>query len=451
MTTLSDLALDPRPSAPRSPQTDDRAAAPQPDADTAEGVVAVVGLGYVGLPTALALAQAGRQVIGVDPNHERLVAIRDGCVDLSTRDLERLDQTLAARALSTTTHAAAVAFADAVVICVPTPVDEHFVPDLTAIRGACAGVVEHLRPGTTVILTSTTYVGSTRDMLAEPLRARGLAPGEDVHVVFSPERINPGVDDHAHDEVPRVVGGVTPACTEAGVALVARMTSAVHPVASAEAAEMTKLYENTFRAVNIALANEMAEACGTLDLDVIEVIEAAATKPYGFMPFYPGPGVGGHCIPCDPHYLTWQLRRDGWSPTVVETAMSVIAARPRRVVERALDLLADAGRPPDEARVLVLGVAYKPGVEDVRESPALTILAGLARRGVTADYHDPYVPTLVDRDGNHRRSVEAPDPGAYDLTIVHTLHPGVDQGRLAGAPVLDATYRCDGIPDRAVV
>lgn len=260
----------------------------------------------------------------------------------------------------------------------PTPVDRHLVPDLGALSAACASVVEHAVPGQLLMLTSTTYVGTTRDLLVEPLTARGFVVGEDIFVAFSPERIDPGNARHTQDTTPRVVGGTGRETTDRAAAVLARTAPSVHVLPSPEAAEMTKLWENTFRAVNIALANEFAENCRTLGIDPIPVIEAAATKPYGFMPFYPGPGVGGHCIPCDPHYLLWQLRAERTASPVIEAAMTAIAGRPGMVVRRVRELLGERGLATVGARVLVVGIAYKPGVADLRESPALEIIEELA-------------------------------------------------------------------------
>jgi UDP-N-acetyl-D-glucosamine dehydrogenase len=412
-----------------------------PDLDAPARTVAVVGLGYVGLPTALSFAAAGLTVVGYDVSEERLAAITGHRVDAAAEDRAALAAELGSDRLVLTSDAGCLAEADAVVVCVPTPIDPHLVPDLGAIGSACATVVAHARPGQTIVLTSTTYVGCTDDLLVEPLRLRGLEAGRDVFVAFSPERIDPGVAEHSPRRTPRVVGGVTEECGKRAAELLAPTSPEVHPVSSTRAAELTKLLENTFRAVNIALANEFSDVTRAFGVDPVEVIAAAATKPYGFMPFYPGPGVGGHCIPCDPHYLLWQLRRQRSTSPVTEAAMWSIATRPRAVVRRAREVLGDLARPVAGARILVLGVTYKPGVADVRESPALEILAELRRAGAVAAYHDPLVPVLR-VDGVE--SVSQPDPGAddWDLVIAHTLHPGLDLGWIQSAgAVLDTTYR----------
>ncbi|MGH3658774.1 MAG: nucleotide sugar dehydrogenase, partial [Micromonosporaceae bacterium] len=261
--------------------------------EPAGAVIGIVGLGYVGLPTALALAEAGSSVIGCEVSDERLADIRSGAVDLLETDHARLRRQMGGDRLRLTVDPAALRGADTVVICVPTPVDEHLTPDLSAVAGACRTVVQHAVPGQLIVLTSTTYVGCTRDHLVKPLAERGLRVGVDVFVAFSPERIDPGVAKHAQESTPRVVGGATPACRERAVQALRRVAPYVHEVSSPEAAEMTKLLENSFRAVNIAFANEVSELARELGLDPVEVIEAAATKPYGFMAFYPGPGVGG--------------------------------------------------------------------------------------------------------------------------------------------------------------
>ncbi|MDQ0382645.1 nucleotide sugar dehydrogenase [Amycolatopsis thermophila] len=400
--------------------------------------MAIVGLGYVGLPTALAFAEAGRQVVGFDISESRLADIKADRADLLASDHQRLARHLSER-LEITNEPTRLSEVGAIVVCVPTPVDEHLVPDLGPLHDACVMVAEAAMPGQTIVLTSTTYVGSTRDLLVAELEARELFVGRDVFVAFSPERIDPGDANHVPERTPRVVGGVTDECTRRAIGLLADSAPVVHVVSSPEAAEATKLLENTFRAVNIAFANEFASAVRSLDLDPMEIITAAATKPFGFMPFYPGPGVGGHCIPCDPHYLLWELRRRRVSSPITEAAMTAIAHRPLDVVRRAQEVLADNSIALFGARVLVVGVAYKPGVADVRESPALEIIAELNRRGADVHFTDPLVDQI--RVGEHVMTADAPE-GSWDLVIVHTAHPGLDLDWLADEElVLDATYR----------
>ncbi|ACL41515.1 nucleotide sugar dehydrogenase [Pseudarthrobacter chlorophenolicus A6] len=404
--------------------------------------VAIVGLGYVGLPTALAINASGRRVLGLDVSERRLAVIREQQADLLDSDKERLKTALLDPSFMLTSDLSLLAHAAAVVVCVPTPVDEYLVPDLGILRAACASVVEYAVPGQLLMLTSTTYVGTTRDLLAMPLAAKGLIPGRDVYVAFSPERINPGVDSFSHEDVPRVVGGVTAACGEAAERLLSASTKLVHVVPSADAAEMTKLVENTFRAVNIALANEFAQICHELDMEVMDVINAAATKPYGFMPFTPGPGVGGHCIPCDPHYLLWQLRKARVTAPVIEQAMIGIAGRPHQVVEKARRILSERNHGLAGARVMVVGVAYKPDVEDLRESPALEIIAELIADGAEVAYSDPWCLTAPDGRGGTLISNPAPQLWEADLVILHTRHSQTDLDWLENATaVLDTTYR----------
>jgi len=404
--------------------------------------VAIVGLGYVGLPTALAINASGRRVLGLDVSERRLAVIREQQADLLDSDKERLKTALLDPSFMLTSDLSLLAHAAAVVVCVPTPVDEYLVPDLGILRAACASVVEYAVPGQLLMLTSTTYVGTTRDLLAMPLAAKGLIPGRDVYVAFSPERINPGVDSFSHEDVPRVVGGVTTACGEAAERLLSASTKLVHVVPSADAAEMTKLVENTFRAVNIALANEFAQICHELDMEVMDVINAAATKPYGFMPFTPGPGVGGHCIPCDPHYLLWQLRKARVTAPVIEQAMIGIAGRPHQVVEKARRILSERNHGLAGSRVMVVGVAYKPDVEDLRESPALEIIAELITDGAEVAYSDPWCLTAPDGRGGTLISNPAPQLWEADLVILHTRHSQTDLDWLENAAaVLDTTYR----------
>ena len=407
--------------------------------------VAVVGLGYVGLPTALAINASGRRVLGLDVSEARLAIIRSEAADLLDSDKVRLAAALHDPSFMISTDLSLLARAAAVIVCVPTPVDPYLVPDLLILRAACASVVEFAVPGQLLMLTSTTYVGSTRDLLATPLAARGLIAGRDIYVAFSPERINPGVDAFSHEDVPRVVGGATQACGDAAAALLRISTKRVHKVPSADVAEMTKLVENTFRAVNIALANEFADICQELGMEVMDVIDAASTKPYGFMPFTPGPGVGGHCIPCDPHYLLWQLRKARVSAPVIEHAMAGIAGRPHQVVAKARTILAERNHGLAGARVLVLGVAYKPDVEDLRESPALEIIAELIADGAEVAYHDQWCPAAPDGHGGQLESLADPALWEADLVIVHTRHSAMETGWLAEAPaVLDTTYRLPG-------
>ncbi|MFI7336812.1 nucleotide sugar dehydrogenase [Streptomyces sp. NPDC050085] len=414
-------------------------------------VVGIIGLGYVGLPTALALLESGVRVIGLDADERRLAAIRAYDVDLLAADHARLRRHVPGERFLLTSDPARLRAAETVVICVPTPVDDHLVPDLRALEGACATAVEQAVPGQALVLTSTSYVGTTRDLLLRPLAARGLTVPQDVSVAYAPERIDPGNAAHTQDSTPRVIGGVSPECTRRAADVLRRTGARVHEVLSPEAAEMTKLLENTFRAVNIALANEFATICGELGLEAIEVIEAAATKPYGFMAFFPGPGVGGHCIPCDPHYLLWQLRERRVASPLIDAAMTAIATRPHQVVRRAREVLADGGTALRGARILVVGVAYKPGVADVRESPSIEILGELAEAGAEVAFSDPLVAELA-VSTQLLRAEQNPGELTWDLIVIHSVHPLLDLSWVPDrVPVLDTTYRLQDFKRRAVV
>jgi UDP-N-acetyl-D-glucosamine dehydrogenase len=402
--------------------------------------VAIIGLGYVGLPTALALHDRCQRVIGIDVSQNRLDEITARHADLNEPDKVTLGKALADGTFEMTTSLAASPEADAVIICVPTPVDAGNVPDLTLLRAACASVVSNARPGQTLILTSTTYVGTTTELLVEPLEARGLRVGTDVFVAFSPERIDPGNPDHLQRETPRVVGGTTGACTAEAVRVLSQVADEVHPLSSPEAAEATKLYENIQRAVTLALANEFADACRLLSLDPIEVTAAAATKPYSFLAVNPGPGVGGHCIPVDPHYLLWQLHQHGHGSPLIEQAMTLIDNRPGQVAARAGEILAADDCKLADAKILVAGVSYKPGVRDLRQSSAIPLINGLLFAGAEVSYHDPLIPSVRLAD---ETMASTPDPHGedYDLVIIHTMHPGVNYAWAEDCPrILDATY-----------
>ncbi|WAL67954.1 nucleotide sugar dehydrogenase [Amycolatopsis cynarae] len=405
--------------------------------------VAVIGMGYVGLPTALGLHAGGVEVIGIDLSQNRLDAIRACEVDLIESDLRRLEKAVHQEDFQLTADPARLAEADAVLVCVPTGLDEYLMPDLGPLKNACAALIASARAGQTLILTSTSYVGTAQQLLVKPLSAKGFKVGRDIFVASSPERIDPGNVTHTQADTPRVLGGVTPACTAMAQRVINVLTPAVHCVSSPETAEMTKLYENTFRAVNIALANEFAEISDGFSIDPIEVIEAAASKPYGFMAFHPGPGVGGHCIPCDPHYLLWQLRATQSNAPLVTQAMHAIAERPKQVVDRVLNVLSRDGRGMADTRILVVGVTYKPGVQDVRSSSALDIIDLLAAKGAKVGYHDPLVPN-VRVTGGSLDNVADPHGVDWDLALIHTVQPGHGYAWLAQCPVvIDATYRFD--------
>jgi len=382
---------------------------------THTAVVTVIGLGYVGLPLAVAFAKAGFPVIGIDVDARKVEAINRGesyIKDVSSAVLKQLQragiegyegrpvqQEPRPGTLSATTDYAVLADADVAIICVPTPLSKTRDPDVRYIIAAGEEVAKYLHPGMLVVLESTTYPGTTEELLLPMLTQAPAFNGEgrvgqDFFLAYSPERIDPGNKKYTVENTPKVVGGVTPDCLEVASALYGAVVSKVVPVSSPAAAEMTKLLENTFRAVNIALVNEVAIMCDKLGLDVWEVIDAAATKPYGFMKFTPGPGVGGHCIPLDPHYLSWKLKTLNYNARFIQLAGEINSEMPKYWVEKVVDALNEQGKPVKGSRILVLGVAYKKDIDDVRESPALDIIELLRQKGADVRYHDPYVPEL---------------------------------------------------------
>jgi UDP-N-acetyl-D-glucosamine dehydrogenase len=374
-------------------------------------VVSVIGLGYVGLPLAVAFAERGFPVVGIDVDEGKTDALNRGASyvqDIPSARLGMLiesQQDMGSESLPTpgrfraTTDYAMLDHCDAAIICVPTPLNKTRDPDVRYLIQAGESVAAHVHPGMLVILESTTYPGTTEElllpMLSERRDERAWVVGQDFFLAFSPERIDPGRIDFTVENTPKVVGGITPACRDAAVALYAQIVEQVVPVSSTQTAEMVKLLENTFRAVNIALVNEAAIMCDKLGIDVWEVIEAAATKPYGFMKFTPGPGVGGHCIPLDPHYLSWKLRTLNYNARFVQLAGEINSEMPRYWVDKVQDTLNQAGKPLKDSRVLVLGVAYKKDIDDVRESPALDILELLRSKGAEVRYHDPHVAAIL--------------------------------------------------------
>lgn len=387
--------------------------------------VAVIGQGYVGLSVATGAANAGMTVVGLDLDPERVAALSAGRQVVAGVDDATFEQAHAGGRLSFTTDASMIGTADVVLICVPTPLIDHR-PDLSAIENAAGVVAPHLRSDTLVVLESTTYPGTTEQVVGPLLERGGLAAGTDFLLAYSPERIDPGNDTWQLKNVPRVVGGATAQATEVAAAFYAQIVDDVHPVTSCRAAELAKLLENTFRMVNIALVNELAMICADQGIDTWEVIGAAATKPFGFMPFYPGPGVGGHCIPLDPTYLTWQSRRDTGRPfRIVELAQDVNDQMPAYVAQRIIDALNDHDRSVRGAKLLVLGVTYKPDVGDVRESAAIHVMAHLARRGAELSFHDPFV-DRIDERGLDLKRVELSSDRLADADAVLLLTPHAD-------------------------
>ncbi len=387
----------------------------------------MIGLGYVGLPLAVELGKAGFQVSGIDLQAKRVAELARGrsyVQDVPSEDVATL---VKAGLFHPTTDFSVLRHADAVNVCVPTPLSKMRDPDVSYIVAAVEEVARHMHRGMLVILESTTYPGTTTELLLPMLERTGMKVGEDFFVAFSPERVDPGNPTFNTRNIPKVVGGVTPACTEVAVKLYQQRLDNVVPVSSPQVAEMVKLLENTFRSVNIGLVNEMALMCQRMGIDVWEVIDAAKTKPFGFMPFYPGPGLGGHCIPIDPFYLSWKARAAGFEARFIELAGHVNGHMPEHVVDLVAQNLNLHGKAVRGSRVLVLGVAYKADIDDVRESPSLDIMQTLIERGARVDFADPHVATL-DFMGEKRTSVKLTPARlrAYDCVVVATAHRTFD-------------------------
>ena len=393
--------------------------------------VGVVGLGYVGLPLAVAFARAGFRVIGVDADPVRTALLAGGMSPVEDVPAALLAPLVQSGRLAIHSSPDALGEADAIVICVPTPLGKSKEPDISFIVAAADGVARVLRPGGLVVLESTTYPGTTDEVLLPRLSRGGLRVGEEFFLGFSPERIDPGNQTWGLSRIPKVVGGVTPACRRLIETLYGQIIDQVVPVSSTQVAEMVKLFENTFRSVNIALVNELAIMCRRLGMSAWEVIGAAATKPFGFMAFYPGPGIGGHCLPSDPHYLSWRTRLAGYEAKFIAFADEINGGMPRYVVQLATDALNDQSKAVRGSRILALGVAYKAGVGDIRDSPALEIIEDFLARGAHLEYADPRVPQ-IQVGGQLLKSVAwaQADLSAYDLVVLLTAHPEFEAARL---------------------
>ncbi len=395
-----------------------------------DATIGVIGLGYVGLPLAVAFAKAGLPVIGVDADPGRAAMIRAGVSPVEDVPSDELAPLVTAKRLVVADRIEALTAADAIIICVPTPLGKSKEPDISHIVAAAEDVARILRAGQLIVLESTTYPGTTEEVLLPRFAASGLTVGHQFFLAFSPERIDPGNRRYGLTNIPKVVGGVTSSCLALASALYGQIVERIVPVSSPQAAELVKLFENIFRSVNIALVNELAIMCRRLGLSVWEIIEAASTKPFGFMSFQPGPGIGGHCLPSDPYYLSWRARMMGYEARFIAFADEINRGMPGYTVQLATDALNDLGRPLKGSRLLVLGVAYKAGVGDVRDSPAVEIIDALVLRGARVDYADPHVPTLTVGS----RSLTAVDwtaaLGSYDLVLVLTAHREFDPVRL---------------------
>ena len=397
--------------------------------------LAVIGLGYVGLPLAVEFARAGFVTVGVDLDAHKVDAINRGDSYIPDVPADDVRQFAGGGRLSASVDPAVIRTVDTVNICVPTPLRKTKDPDLSYVVSAVEMVAAHLQPGQLVVLESTTYPGTTDEVVRPILERGGLVAGRDFFLAFSPERVDPGNARFTTRNVPKVVGGTTPECTRLAKALYAPSIDRVVEVSSTRVAEMVKLLENTFRAVNIGLVNELALMCDRLGLSVWEVVDAAATKPFGFMPFYPGPGLGGHCIPIDPFYLSWKVKEVGFEARFIELAGHVNGAMPHHVVDKVTEALNSHAKSVRDARILVLGIAYKRDIDDIRESPALDVMAVLAQRGGRVSYHDPHAPHLAARDWpGHEdlQSVPLTDAALADAdcVVIVTDHNAFDYARI---------------------
>jgi UDP-N-acetyl-D-glucosamine dehydrogenase len=394
--------------------------------------IGIVGLGYVGLPLAVAFAEAGEDVIGVDVDPGKVNGLREGrshIEDVPSSALARV-----AGRVEYTTRAVDLHEAEAILVCVPTPLNRNREPDLGPLLGASQTLAGVIAKGQLIVLESTTFPGTTREHLVPLLEESGLVAGEDFALAFSPERVDPGRTDYTLRNTPKIIGGLTPSCTERAADVYGRVCDALVPVSTPEVAELAKLLENIFRSVNIALVNELAMLADRMGIDIWEVVDAAATKPFGFMRFEPGPGMGGHCLPVDPFYLTWKAREYDMVTEFIELAGKVNKQMPYFCLEKIERALNDASKPVKGSRILIVGVAYKGGVGDLRESPALKIIELLQQREGDVAYHDPHVPELPQHGLRH---VELGGP--VDLAVIVTAHPGVDHGVIVeqSAAVLD--------------
>jgi len=396
--------------------------------------IGIVGLGYVGLPLAVAFAEAGQRVVGVDTNAGRVNQLRSGESYIEDIPSERL-QAVSSH-IEATTRTQRLSLCDAIIICVPTPLTANREPELGPLIGAAQVVGDALQAGQLVVLESTTYPGTTRERVLPILEETGLKAGRDFFLAFSPERVDPGNEVHHLGNTPKIIGGLTPACRDRAEAVYGIICEQVVPVSNPEVAEMAKLLENIFRSVNIALVNELARLADRMQIDIREVIDAAASKPFGFMRFDPGPGMGGHCLPVDPFYLSWKARELDFATEFIELAGKVNQSQPFFCVEQAERALNDQGKSVRGSKIAVLGVAYKPAVGDIRESPSLKIIDRLQSLGAEIAYHDPYVPELKAFGLRHTSLEEALD-GA-DVALIVTAHPGIDHDHVAATvPTVD--------------
>ena len=416
--------------------------------------VGVIGLGYVGLTLAMEMAKEGFQVTGIDIDRKRVDSVNAGISYVLDVPSEKLLSFVSQKRMKATQSLAAVENLDTVSICVPTPLRKTKEPDLSYVIAAAEAVRNHLQQGQLIVVESTTYPGTTRELVLPTLEKTGLQVGRDFFLAFSPERVDPGSSTHTTRTIPKVIGGMTPQCGELADLLYQQFIDKIVPVSSPECAEMVKLLENTFRSVNIALANEMAVMCHKFGVPVWEVIEAAKSKPFGFMPFYPGPGLGGHCIPVDPYYLTWKARQNGCEPRLIELAAQINSQMPAFTVTRVADALNERQKSLKGSKILGLGVAYKRDTTDIRESPAIEVLRGLGERGALVQYSDPYVPSL-DLHGKVLQSVSLKPAllRSMDCVVVLTDHSTFDYAMIAAhsSVIVDTRNALEKFPGPNVI
>jgi UDP-N-acetyl-D-glucosamine dehydrogenase len=393
-------------------------------------VIGIIGLGYVGLPLLLRFTEVGYKVLGFDTDSEKLVKLAKGQSYLKHIPSEPIAAAVAAGLFEGTKDFSRAAEADALIICVPTPLNNHREPDLKFVVNSVDAIVPYLRPGQMISLESTTYPGTTDEELLPRVQSLGLTVGEHIFLVYSPEREDPGNQLFSTATIPKVCGGTTENCLEVGTALYGKIIDRVVPVSCTRTAEMAKLLENIHRAVNIGLVNELKVVCNSMGIDILEVIDAAATKPFGFTPYYPGPGLGGHCIPIDPFYLTWKAREYGLCTRFIELAGEINTSMPNWVIDKVMNALNDRGKMLNGAKVLVLGIAYKKNVDDMRESPSVMLMAKLIKKGAIVEYSDPYLPVFPKMRAYSfdRRTVELTEQtvGSFDCVLIATDHDDFD-------------------------
>ena len=400
-----------------------------------QALIGIVGLGYVGLPLSLTYAEVGYRVLGLDIDQTKADAINQGSSYIQHIDGERVAKAQQQQLLEATTDFARAADSDALILCVPTPLNQYREPDLSYIRDTMAALLPYLRSGQVLSLESTTYPGTTEEELRPLIEQRGFTVGEDIFLVYSPEREDPGNARFNTATIPKVMGGSTAACGEVGIALYEQAISEVVAVSSTRAAEMTKLLENIHRAVNIGLMNELKPLADRMGIDLYEVIRAAATKPFGFVPYYPGPGLGGHCIPIDPFYLTWKAREFGMHTRFIELAGEINSAMPAYVIEKTMDALNDMGKPLKGSKALVLGIAYKKNVDDMRESPSVEVMELLRAKGAVVHYSDPFFPSFPEMRKHtfplHSVDLTPETIAEFDVVILTTDHDSFDYELIA--------------------